>query len=125
MGLNYRRPFTIAVHASLVGIPGPSLPQEKMNLGLAVLIWGAYLLSSHSIFCHVLSSPRSHHPHYFYANLDELQGLYFQKVGRYVRTYSQFQTPVAPLVFLTVRSFTYLIVSCYKPYTWWVVFVAG
>jgi len=89
----YRRPFMNTVHASLAGNPGALPSPSKKNefvigedvissclVGLTLtLLFSLFLVDilSRSQF---LSHPPPY-PHYFYANLDKLRDLYFQKVG--------------------------------------------
>jgi len=128
----YRRPFMSAVHASLAGIWGYSVPQTKLNLGLVEMQFPAVLRGLLALFSFFLVDILSHsqflapRPHYFYANLDNRNDLcrvagnttgmtsvgwqvtlwdpYFQKVG--VRTP---RPPMSPPVAVVA----YALVTCY------------
>ena len=111
----YRRLLTSAVGASLAGVRGPSLSSEKNEFGI-----GADAISNYSRKqshfhlkvglefenFYIVELPKqllATHPHYLYANLDELRDPCFQKVGRYVPP-GLAQTPVAPPVLQRLHS---------------------
>jgi len=91
-----------AVHASLAGIWGYSVPQTKLNLGLVEMQFPAVLRGLLALFSFFLVDILSHSQflaplsHYFYANLDNqnhlcrMAGNYethiFKKWGTYPQT---------------------------------------